>query len=245
MIDLITPDGLFKGYFGFELLKSSIQGKNLETVKHLLSRCKNYRIANEQGIPYSTVLDEVLMSDSEEMFEEWERYIDIQFRTRKSRYKIPFGEEYTRLDVLRATAGHPRRVQLLLFLWEKIDLGKILGRHYLGSALVNVAMTTCSVKLAKFLVDCGAGVDYRRSDRYLTPLQHAARQTSAEAAEMMKFLLFCGANPEDTAGSASLRIQDEKGAKGIAKWLGISWDDLVAKAKDETEKAAGKNESNP
>ena len=47
------------------------------------------------------------------------------------------------------------------------------------------------------------------------------------------------------AGKAKLKIRDEKGAKGIAKWLGMSWDELVAKAKDEAEKRSRKNESNP
>jgi hypothetical protein len=241
MIDLFTPDNFFESdpyaSSSFKLLESSIQGKNMETFKHLLSRCKNCP-PERYGIPYSDLLEDVLMSDSEEILEEWERYIDIQFKTRERGYRVPFGDEYTRPHVLRATAGHPNRVQLLLSLWEKIDLGNLLRRYYLGIALGNVATTTCSVTLAKFLVDCGAEVDYRRSDKYLTPLQHAARQTSAEAAEMMKFLLFCGANPEAISGRANLRIRDEKGAKGIAKWLGISWDDLVAKAKDEREKAA-------
>jgi ankyrin repeat protein len=93
-------------------------------------------------------------------------------------------------------------------------------------------------KLAKYFVDHGAEVDFRRSHLYLTALHHAARQNSAAAAEMMKYLLLQGANPELMAGRARLRIRDEKGAKGIAQWLGMSWDELVAKAKEEREKIA-------
>ena len=126
-----------------------------------------------------------------------------------------------------------------------MDLNKPWGNIYLGDALVNVASTTCSVKLAEFLVKGGAKVDHRRSPRYPTPLNHAARQTTAGAAEMMKFLLFYGADPEAKPSGASLRIRygslrirDEKGAKGISKWLGMSWEELVTKAKEERQKTA-------
>ena len=55
---------------------------------------------------------------------------------------------------------------------------------------------------------------------------------------MMKFLLFCGADPEPKPSRANLRVQDEKGAKGISKWLGMSWEELVTKANEERQKTA-------
>jgi hypothetical protein len=70
----------------------------------------------------------------------------------------------------------------------------------------------------------------------MTALHHAARQTSAEAAELMKFLLFAGADPEASARRAKLKISEERGARAISKWLDISWDDLVAQAKEERER---------
>ena len=99
-----------------------------------------------------------------------------------------------------------------------------------------MASSTCSITLAKALIEYGATVDDRRSSLYLTPLHCAARQTSAAAADLMKMLLFAGADPEAKAGRAKLRISEEKGAKGISKWLGMSWDELVARAKEEREK---------
>jgi len=233
MIDLFQP--FRRDEFPFVALQASIRAANIDVFKHLLSRSK-YSDATRRS--YSNLVSDVSVTDSEEIFEEWERYIEVEFKSWKKKNSVPFGERYTSPFVIRATAGHPGRENLLITIWEKtIDL-KSFGHLYLGSALVNVAATTCSVELAKYFVDRGAEVDFRRSFLYLTPLHHAARQNSAAAAEMMKYLLLQGADPDLTAGRAHLRIRDEKGAKGIAQWLGMSWDELVAKTKEEREKIA-------
>jgi len=230
MLHLIAPSE--KHRFPTDLIKSSIQGKNVETFRCLLS---DYTRPHpwHRGSSYSTVLDEVLMSDSEVIYEEWEKYVNVEIKSGTGSKKDPIGESFTRRSTIKATAGNPSRENLLLSLWEKIDLYKLCGDRYIGDALLNVALTTCSVKLAKFLIDCGANVDHKRCSTALTPLHRAARQTTAEAAEMMKFLLFQGADPEAKRSRVTLRIRDEKGAKGISKWLGMSWDDLVTKAKKE------------
>jgi Ankyrin repeat len=232
MIDLIQP--FQRSYFPHSSLRSSIRAANIDVFKHLLSRsedCDDKRYA--YGATYSSILSDVLVSDSEQFFEEWERYIDVEFKGWKKTTSVPFGERYLRPRVIRATAGHPGRENMLITIWEKTLVLESIDHAYLGSALVNVAATICSVRLAKFFVDLGAEVDCRRSELYLTALHHAARQDSAAAAEMMKYLLLQGADPELVAGRAHLRIRDEKGAKGIAQWLGMSWDELVAKTKEE------------
>ena len=77
------------------------------------------------------------------------------------------------------------------------------------------------------------------SQSYITPLHHAVIHDTSEAAELVKFLLYLGADPEafstsiPSTGSIVRRIKDKKGAKRISKWLGISWDELVEKAKAE------------
>jgi hypothetical protein len=235
MIDLIQP--FHGGEFPYSSLRSSIRAANIDAFKHLLSRSKDIE-CTFGDVTYSFILSDVLVSDSEEFFEEWERYIDVEFKSVKKSKPVPFGERYSRPYVIRATAGHPGRENLLISIWEKTLVLKSFGRAYLGSAVVNVAATTCSVRLAKYFVDYGAEVDFRRSALYLTALHHAARQNSAAAAEMMKYLLLQGADPELMAGRAHLRIRDEKGAKGIAQWLGMSWDELVTKTKEEREKIA-------
>lgn len=225
-----------KDIFERELLICSIQSRNIENFKYILSRSKTCATPWAGLRLYSWTVSAVLMSDSEEMFEEWAKYVDIKFKASKTSQKSLTGTSYIQVGVIRATAGHPNREQLLLLLWRMIDLYKSCGDIYLGDALVNVASTTCSIKLAEFLIKGGVKVDHRRSPLYLTPLHHAARQTTVGAAEMMKFLLFSGADPEAKASRANLRIQDEKGAKGISKWLGMSWEELVTKAKEERQK---------
>jgi Ankyrin repeats (many copies) len=185
---------------------------------------------------HASVLRTVLMSDSEEVYEEWEKYLDIEYIHNSRRDGGSFGFRFVLESIIRSTAGHPNRERLLLSLWEKMDLRRSLPARYIGDVLKIVAYTTCSIKLAKFLIDHGADVNHGRSDSYMTPLHVAARRTSAEAAEMMKFLLFCGADPEAKTSRAPLRIEDEKGAKGISKWLGMSWNELVIQAKEEREK---------
>jgi Ankyrin repeat len=238
MIDLIQP--FEEKDFPENTLKSCIRAANIDLFKHLLLRSKKC-----QGTysAYSYLITQLLMSDSEEFFQEWERYIDVEPKVKGYRQ---YGQDtlepnyFTLPEVIKATAGHPGRENLLIRVWEKVGVLKSFNQPYLGSAVVNVASTTCSIKLAKYFIDHGAEVDFRRSEMFLTPLHHAARQNSAAAAEMMKYLLEQGANPKLKAGRAHLNICDEKGSRGIARWLGMSWDELVAKTKEEREKMAGK-----
>lgn len=237
IIDLIEP---FTGAFPADALRSSIRARNIDLFKHLLSRSKNYR--DRQYPRYSSLVGEVLESDSEEIFESWVSYIDYDRNIDQStRNKLPWGVPFAGYQAIMATARNFGRENLLFTLWEKADIFKSLNREYLGSAVVYVASSTCSVRLAEYLVSHGAEVDFRRSKLYLTALQMAARHTSAAAAEMMKYLLLQGADPEAKAKRARLSIRDEKGAKGIAKWLGMSWDELVAQTKEEREKIASKS----
>ena len=234
MIDLIEP--FDEHAFPTDTLQSCIRAMNIDLFKHLMSRCKNLHICR-----YSYIVSEVLTSDSEEIFEIWVSYIDYERKTHQNKGgKIPRGTEFTLSSVIMATAGLPGRENRLITIWEKAGILKSFDRTYLSSAVANVASSTCSVKLAKYFVDHGAEVDFRRSPAYHTALHHAARQNSAAAAEMMKYLLLQGANPEVTGGRAHLRVRDEKGAKGIAQWLGMSWDELIAKTKEEREKIASK-----
>ena len=227
MFDLIQP---FNEYFPIELLQFSIRAANIDLFKHLLSRSK-------LESP-SMLITEILKSDSEEIFEDWVRYAYIEAKKPRKKGSCSFGTLYTIPSTLRATAGDPSRENLLITTWEKLGVLESLDHLYLGSALTYVVSTTCSVKLAKYLINHKAEVDFRRSISYPTPLQHAARQNSAAAAEMMRYLLLQGANPELKGDRARLRICEEKGAKGIAKWLGMSWDELVANTKEERKKIA-------
>lgn len=218
------------GYEIADLATCSIQGRNMETFKFLLQLFDFKKDYYHSRMSY--VLEGVLKSDSEEVYEEWAKFLKLE-ECRGSLSQTAMACNYVSLKVINATAGQPIREELLLQIWRKIDLPESIGVTYLGDSLGYVAVTTCSVRLAKVLIDYGANVNHRRSKLYMTPLHHVARKTSAEAAEMMKLLLSQGANPDAEAGRSALKIREEKGAKGIAKWLGMSWDELVANTKEE------------
>ncbi|RHZ68337.1 hypothetical protein CDV55_105500 [Aspergillus turcosus] len=97
--------------------------------------------------------------------------------------------------------------------------------------LVVVAKTTCSIPLARALLQYGADVNGYKSKKTPSPLQYAARKSSAENAEFMRFLLSEGADPEKDSNSR--KASDEKCAKGILRWLGITWDELVEQTRNQ------------
>jgi hypothetical protein len=237
MVDLLVP--MKHGIFQF--LIAAIHSKNIENYRHILHRCGS----DFSMVLYPDALLEILKSKSEEFLLGWEICIDADYedwRQKKKEKKfrnsnVPYGERFIKQNLLKTARGDPGNEAFILTLWKKIDLAKELNPIYLGAALVNVAAACCSVKLAKYLTDAGAGINHRRSRLYLTPLHHAATQNNSEAAELMRFLLVLGADPAAYAmsGRKIRQIRDEAGAKGISKWLGMSWDDLVEKTKLENQ----------
>ncbi|KAH4040807.1 hypothetical protein HBI56_015270 [Parastagonospora nodorum] len=155
-------------------------------------------------------------------------------------------------NMVAATAGDTYREQKLLGMWRKIP-SEYWAKNNWKNAITSVASTTCSIELAKFLVNQGVPVDWRNSKAVPTPLLHAARKTNAEAAELVKFLLLSGAEPvvqivknddkwhraRGTVEMSQIHISEQKGAQQISRWLGVSFDQLVVQAK----KARGEPES--
>ncbi|KIW65266.1 hypothetical protein PV04_07539 [Phialophora macrospora] len=213
MIDMLFRDEDYnKSYH----VTKAIQGLNLDVFKHLLGRDKS----NMQWY-----LGDVLDSESEPVFEIWRSYLDL----------VPL-DQYFFLNQLSKVHGNPEKESLFIYVWEKVRLERGFTAEKLGKTLVDVARTACSVRLAKYLVDHGADVNYARPGTP-KPLRHASRHNSATAAELMKFLLLQGADPDPKPLPPSRkRLQDEKGPKSIAKWLGISWDELVAQTREERER---------
>lgn len=223
------------------LLVNSIKGMNFETFRWLLS--KN----NMTGLKYSSVassvLQELVISGSLEMFQECEKYLIDSSSTRILGGTDNSVDPSMSRRVIKATAGDPVRENFLLSLWAALDMriptaltSKFKTEYNPDTALVNVARTTCSIVLAKALLQYGASANFKQSGYCPSPLNYAARQSSPQAAELMKLLLYHGADPELQAGRSKLKISEEKGAKKIAKWLGMSWDELVQKIKLDREK---------
>ncbi|KAK0714452.1 hypothetical protein B0T21DRAFT_375908 [Apiosordaria backusii] len=78
----------------------------------------------------------------------------------------------------------------------------------------------------------GKGVPRRLVKRYkgMTALHYASRATSEQAAQFARFLLEQGADPK--YGWADVTPAEEKGAILMQKWLGESWDEVLARTKE-------------
>lgn len=88
-----------------------------------------------------------------------------------------------------------------------------------------------SIGIAEFLLENGATVDAISGGKGYTALHLAARNTTATAAEMVRFLLRQGADPNV---KRSGKLPGELlGAKNISKWLGLTWDELVESTRAE------------
>lgn len=237
----------------FRFLANSIKGMNFETLRWLLSRTDNLikeeiskSVDYQMNILRRRVLVNLFESESLEIFQECEKFlIDILRLPQKGERAREKGRRASihlsvSSHVIKATAGYLVRENLLLSFWAACGMGdatsKFNSQQNLSSALINVAKTTCSLVLAKPLLEYGAKVNIEITGNFVTALEYAARQSSPQAAELMKFLLYHGADPELQAGNSKLKISEGKGAKEIAKWLGMSWDELVQKIKLDREK---------
>lgn len=135
-------------------------------------------------------------------------------------------------------AGAEYREDVLLGLWKQLSRQIWMTKPW-KFTLRDVGATTCSIKLAQFLLDQGIEVDERESSSSRTPLHEAVRQNTAKGAELARFLLFNGAkhNANQKIGNREIGdrvwcIRDEPGARQMSKWLGVSWDELVAQAEE-------------
>ena len=228
-----------RGWRHREFLAESIRGKNFETLRWSLSRID--KMAESQvTVFWDAVLLPLIQSGSLEMYQECKEYLIDAISTQNIAYTKTLAKESVMPNVIGATAGDPNRENMLLSIWAALQTRKTTSKFHtrvnLGDALGYVAETTCSLVLAKVLCEYGADVNFRRSNVYVTPLHRAARQSSPQAAEFVKFLLYHGANPELQAGRSKLKISEEKGAKQIAKWLEMSWDELIQKVKLDRER---------
>jgi ankyrin repeat protein len=132
--------------------------------------------------------------------------------------------------VINATCRVANREKMLLSQWESVGEIKKLKAAKLSYALGVVARTTCSIPLGRALLQYGADVNGQKGKLAVSPLQFAARKSSIENAEFMRFLLSAGADPEHV--SRSRKPADEIGAKEIVRWLGMTWNELVEQTRD-------------
>ena len=188
-------------------------------------------------IYFGRFLEALVQSGSLEIFQECKRHLIIllQERSVTRQYVMQLCAD---AKVIRATAGIIDREHVLLAIWAALEMGNndVTAYKCLGEALSIVARTTFSIVLAKALLEHGANIDYQRTKTCLTPIQLAARDDSPQAAELIMFFLYLGADPTILPARHGLQICDQKGPRNIAKWIGMSWDELVKMVKSDRER---------
>ncbi|PYI24427.1 hypothetical protein BO99DRAFT_92751 [Aspergillus violaceofuscus CBS 115571] len=147
---------------------------------------------------------------------------DVERQTPRRLYYAVMGEK-----VIGATARHPGREDFLVSLWDSVLSD--FSQSWISQALMDVAKTTCSLRLGQILIQRGANVNWITKSSKISVLEYATRKPRKKNAEFAKLLLFHGADAQPA--SASIKMSDQIGAKEIYRWLGVSWDDLVEQAR--------------
>ena len=88
-----------------------------------------------------------------------------------------------------------------------------------------------SIAIAEFLLRNGVSID-TVGNGGCTALFWASKSKDQRAAELMRFLLESGADPDLKSTSKKSRpIADRPGPRNISKWFGISWEQLVEESR--------------
>jgi hypothetical protein len=228
------------------VISESMKGENIEVLSWAASEFQPGKYVGRSLIP---IHEAAMSSSAVEVFELWEKNF-----SKFDLWKLPC---VVSANLIRAVKGRIPEIRLSA-LWKERTLSGELSTEHLGVALKTVAETTCSIVLAKTLVECGANVNFKRtanlSER--TALHVAAMKTTVAAAELMKLLLLSGADPNISARIKGDRFQGkrrpretrtpsmERGAQNISKWLGMTWDQLVKWAEEQRRKRS-QNEPEP
>lgn len=179
-----------------------------------------------------------LVQDSGDIWTIWEKKI---VKHRHSDFGRRIAGSAVICHTVEGTANSELGEKRLKSLWLQL-IGTIsFSEQRISSALANVGHTTCSVNLATMLIQHGALVNYQPQNSYATVLQAAAVHDTLEAAIFMKFLLLQGANPtckqhkvlKRGRAKSLVPVEEERGPRNISRWLGITWEELVAQVRSE------------
>ncbi|KAL2672527.1 hypothetical protein Neosp_013239 [[Neocosmospora] mangrovei] len=203
------------------IVTSAIQSEDVEFAK--------WAISTSQPEDRVKIMKVVLGSKSEEIYSLWEDYLlkvpylvpEISIHGERGVFDMLFNRTLF-TDIKNDPLKEARVKHALRKLADRIPPAK------LGSLLVSVAKSSCSLSLAEELLTLGAPIDYPKqaTRSSMTALQIAAKKTTKEAALLMQYLILNGADPNPMPWT-HLRPGEEKGAVGIAKYIGRTWDELV------------------
>ncbi len=228
MAQLLLPPETLRKQYNTECLEA-VRGSNIPVISYVISCWQS--IGWSLFFSFSSL---VFCSENPDIFPMWRAVV--------LKNKVPHLKFVSMLSTSKISSI--QETQLADFFKEEASSGSI-KKVGLGMALKSAASSSCSVRLAIALIESGADVDYRKSgDISMTPLHHAAKRKSLEAANLIKLLLLCGANPDTTTKVAVSDPNSEKfsrkkikgtivgpsmqaGAKVISRWLGMTWEELV------------------
>ncbi|KAH0562186.1 hypothetical protein GP486_003120 [Trichoglossum hirsutum] len=222
MVKLLAEVTFYPEFKGREVLAESMKGENMEVMNWATPKCEDFDLH---------IVHRAAMDSSADVFEHWKKHFSG-------------GTKCCALSVI-SSIKNPAHEMRLSALWKERASSGELSLVDLGGALVAVALTSCSVALAKTLLECGADINFKFNRVALTPLHIAAAKSTAAAAKLMRFLLLSGADPNvsSTIGRRGRSPSMERGARNISKWLGMTWDQLVRWAEEQRRNGPGNDAS--
>jgi hypothetical protein len=249
MIKVLLPNAEIKRAYDLARLASeAARAGNAETSEYL-AEVFNKRQQSQFGLAahLDPTLKYALMQESEDIWTIWEKTLlkNHGDKQRQAVVKLAIS-----CPTIAGTANRELGEKRLKDLWLRLMETRHFSTRKMSAALAYVGHTTCSVNLATMLIKHGAEINYQFQTTAATALQAAAAQDSLQAATFMQFLLSHGADPACKRRKVKLKRQpgryppsvdrdgpelyvhvgEEKGPRGISRWLGITWDELVAQA---------------
>lgn len=204
-----------------EFMIAFMDGQNIESLRFLLSDNDGKIAQKIKAKGYTRKIIQFLSHSIATGSMELIRVVDdLVVGHFAKNFGMPLLSAYTHQDVVKATARCPDREEYLIRAWSTHGIAS-----WPSGVLRRVAATTCSIRLSQVLLQHGATVDGKLKKGNLTPLCWAARKDSPEAAHLMKFLLYQGANPDG--------MSNFDGPRNISKWLDVSWDKLVQRVTED------------
>jgi hypothetical protein len=203
----------------------AVEGGDADIVKWTLSKSDPDDVAK--------FVKAMLDTSSDQIYSLWEEHL-VKI-AEQPRRRDPFEDKEDLLGVVfkqpvfSEVKDDPVKEARLKHTWRV--LSELWIPDAFSAALIRVAKSTCSIPLAKELIELGADLDYPTNEYTknggMTALRLAAKKTTKEAALFMQFLLSQGASDTEHRNRDTVWIKNERGAKGISKWLGVTWEELV------------------
>lgn len=202
------------------IVVSAIQSEDVDIAK--------WAISMAQPKDCVKIMKVALGSKSEEIYTLWEDYLlnvprlvpGLSKNSGKHLFEVLFNR-----TLFNEVKNDPLKEARLKHTLRKLE--HRLARPVLGALLVNVAKSSCALSVAKELLALGAPINYPWGSRStgMTALQVAAKKTTKEAALFMQWLILNGA--DDYAIEHDYGLKKHRGALGIAKWVGRTWNELM------------------